>query len=143
MCANFKTKWITSLAQICPKRNYGWKFRKLMLRISILEILCVSIFKQNAQPWLFRPKFSQKWILGLEFQKINLGIRINVVEIPCVPIFRQNGQLSPSSPEQFLKMALAPHDFVGNVYLIWFVGSKTIEINLCNPRSFHNGWSEQ
>ena len=41
----------------------------------------------------FWPKFAQKGIFGLEFQKINVGIRINILEIPCVPIFRQNAQV--------------------------------------------------
>ena len=31
-----------------------------------------------------------------------------------------------SSPEQFLKIALSPNDFAGNLYLIWHVNSKTI-----------------
>ena len=31
------------------------------IRISILEILYMSIFRQSKQLWLFRPKFTQKW----------------------------------------------------------------------------------
>ena len=30
--------------------------------------------------------------LGLEFQKINVGIKIKILEILCVPIFNQNQQ---------------------------------------------------
>ena len=35
------------------------------IRITILEILCVPIFNEHL--WLFRPKFTQKWILGSEY----------------------------------------------------------------------------
>ena len=100
MCANFKAKQtaLTFLAQICPKGNLELEIQKINvgIRISILKIPCVPIFRQNAQLWLFWSKFPQKWILGLQFQKINkinVGIRISILEIPCVPIFRQNGQL--------------------------------------------------
>ena len=62
-------------------------------RISIFEILCVPILRQNGQLWLFWPKFAQKWILGMEFWKTKSGCRISSSEISCVPIFRQNGQL--------------------------------------------------
>ena len=48
------------------------------IRISILEIPCVAIFRQNGQ--------------GLEIQKTNVGIRISIFEVLCVPIFRKNGQ---------------------------------------------------
>ena len=54
---------------------------------------CVPIFRKNGQLWLFRPKFAQKWILGLEFQKSKSGFGISILEILCAPIFRQNGQL--------------------------------------------------
>ena len=61
--------------------------------ISIFEILCVPIFRQNRQIWLFRPKFAQNWILGSEFWKAASGCTISSSKIPCVLIFRQNGQL--------------------------------------------------
>ena len=54
--------------------------------------MCAN-FQPKAQLWLSRPKFAQKWILGLKFQKTNAGKRISILEIPCVPIFRQKGQL--------------------------------------------------
>ena len=60
---------------------------------SIPEIPYVPIFRQNDQLWIFGPKFAQKWILGLEFQKSNSGFGINTSNIPCVPIFSQDGQL--------------------------------------------------
>ena len=48
------------------------------------------------------PKFTQKWILGSEFQKFQSGFGISILEIlcapkisivkmPCVPIFRKKG----------------------------------------------------
>ena len=86
---------LSFLAQICPKRKLGYKIQKtnVRIRISILEIPCVPIFRQNRQLWNFGPKFAQKWILGSKFQKSKSGFWINILEIPCVPIFRQNRQL--------------------------------------------------
>ena len=60
------------------------------IRINIFEIFCVPIFRQL---WLFRLKFSQKWIWGSEFWKSKFGCRISSSKISCVSIFRQNGQL--------------------------------------------------
>ena len=86
---------MTFLAQICPKRKLGFEIQKtnVGIRISILEIPCVPIFRQNGQLWIFEPKFAQKWILGSEFQKYKSGFEINTSKIPCAPIFSQNGQL--------------------------------------------------
>ena len=63
------------------------------MRISILEIPCVRIFRQNGQLWVFGPKFAQKWILGSKFQKSKSGFGISILVILCAPIFKQNGQL--------------------------------------------------
>ena len=64
MYANFKAKQttLTFLAQICPKRNLELKIQKtnVGIRIIILEIPCVLIFRQNAQLLIFLPKFAQK-----------------------------------------------------------------------------------
>ena len=78
---------LTFLAQICPKMDLWLETQKtnVGIRISILEILCVPIFRQNGQLW---PKFAQKWTFGLEFQKSNCGFGISTFKIPCVPIFR-------------------------------------------------------
>ena len=97
MCANFQLKrtTLTFLAQICPKRKLGFEIQKtnVGIRISILEIPCVPIFRQNGQLWIFGPKFAQKWILGSEFQKSKSGFGINTSNIPCGPIFSQNWQI--------------------------------------------------
>ena len=97
MCANFQSKWTTlnPSAKIYPKMDLGFEIQKtnVGIRISILEIPCVPIFRQNGQLWLFEPKFAQKWILGSEFQKSKSGFGISILEILCAPIFRQNGQL--------------------------------------------------
>ena len=86
---------MTFLAQIFPKRKLRFEIQKtnVGIRISILEIPCVPIFRQNGQLWVFGPKFAQKWILGSKFQKSKSGFGINTSNIPCVPIFSQNGQL--------------------------------------------------
>ena len=64
MCANFQLKrtTLTFLAQICPKRKLGFEIQEtnVGIRISILEIPCVPIFRQNRQLWTFWPKFAQK-----------------------------------------------------------------------------------
>ena len=97
MCTNFQAKQttLTFLAQICPKMDLGSEIQKtnVGIRISIVKMLCVPIFRKNGQLWLFRPKFAQKWILGSEFQKSKSGFGISTSNIPCVPIFSQNGQL--------------------------------------------------
>ena len=72
MRTNFQTKQTTLniLAQVYPKLEFGIEIRKFKsgFGISILEILCAPIFRQN-----WAPKFAQKWILGLEFQKSKSG----------------------------------------------------------------------
>ena len=53
MCVNFQLKraTLTFLAQICPKRKLGFEIHKtnVGIRISIFEIPCVPIFRQNRQ----------------------------------------------------------------------------------------------
>ena len=97
MCTNFQLKWttLTFLTQICPKRKLGFEIREtnVGMRISILEIPCVRIFRQNGQLWFFGPRFAQKWILGSKFQKCKSGFGINISKIPWVLTFSQNGQL--------------------------------------------------
>ena len=103
MCANFQAKRTTSsfLAQICPKMDSGLEIQKtnVGIRISILEIPCVPIFRQNGQ---------------LELQKSKSGFRISTSKIPCYQdtiyqetaapryqntIFSQNGQLWVFKPK--------------------------------------------
>ena len=85
MCANFQLKrtTLTFLAQICPKRKLRFEIQEtnVGIRISILEIPCVPIFRQNGQLLVFGPKFAQKWILGLKFQKSKSGFGISIHEI--------------------------------------------------------------
>ena len=94
ICANFQHLWLFG-----PKFDQKWilgsKFQKSKsgFGISILEILCVIIFRQNGQVWIFEPKFDHKWILGSKFQKSKSGFRISIIEFLRAPIFRQNGQL--------------------------------------------------
>ena len=103
MCANFQLKrtTLTFLAQIFPKRRLGFEIQKtnIGIRISILKIPFVPIFRQNRQLWTFGPTFAQDWILGSKFQKYKSGFGINISIILCVPIFSQNGQLLISRPK--------------------------------------------
>ena len=59
-----KQKALTFSAQICPTMDIGLETQKtnVGIRINILEILYMPIFRQNEQLWLFRPNFAQKWI---------------------------------------------------------------------------------
>ena len=97
MCANFQLKQtnLNFLVQICLKRKLGFEIHitNVGIRISILEIPCVPIFRQNGQLWIFGSKFAQKWILGSKFQKSKSVFGISILEILCAPIFKQNGQL--------------------------------------------------
>ena len=81
-------------SQICGKKDLGFETEKnnVGIRFNIVERLCVSIFSQTGQLWLFWPKFAQEWIRS-EIQKPNGGIRISIVKMPCVPIFRKNEKL--------------------------------------------------
>ena len=95
MCANSwkKQTTLTFLAQIFPKMNLGLEIQRtnVKIRINILELPCVPIFRQDEQLWRFGSKFAQKWTSGSEFQKSKSGFGIS--KIPCEPIFSQNGQL--------------------------------------------------
>ena len=97
MSTNFQTNkqlWI-----FVPKFAQKWIFGSELQKsnsgfgTSILEILCVSTFRQKGQLWIFGPKFAQKWILGSEFEKSKSGFGISTSNIPFVPIFSQNGQI--------------------------------------------------
>ena len=82
-----------------PKFGQKWilgsEFKKINVktRISMLEIQCVLIFRQNWQLCLFGPKFAQKWILGSEFQIFKSRFGISTSKIPCERIFSENGEL--------------------------------------------------
>ena len=93
MCANFQLKRtiLTFLAQICPKRKLAFWIQKTNVgrRISILEISCVPMFRQNRQIWIFGPKFNQKLILRSKFQKSKSGFGIRILEMLCAPTSRQ------------------------------------------------------
>ena len=76
MCANFEAKRTTLsfLTQICPEMAFWSEILKtnIEIRIDILEIPCVPIFRQNEQVWFFWPKFAQKWISGRNFKNLSL-----------------------------------------------------------------------
>ena len=66
MCANFQAKrtTLTFSVRIGSKMDFGLQIQKtnVAIRISILEITFVQIFKENRHLWLFRLKFAQKLI---------------------------------------------------------------------------------
>ena len=51
--------------------DLGFKIQEtdLVIRIRILKIPSVPIFKQNGQKWTFWPKFDQKWIFSSKLRK--------------------------------------------------------------------------
>ena len=65
-CVNQTT--LTFLAQICPKMNLGLQLQKtnVGIRISILQIPGVPIFRQDKQRIIFWPKFAQILNFGLQ-----------------------------------------------------------------------------
>ena len=104
MCPNFQLKrtTLTFLAQIFPKRRLGFEIQKtnIGIRISILEIPCVPIFR------IFGPKFAHKWILASKFQKSKCEFGISILEMLRAPIFRQNSQLWIFGPKFAQKLIL-------------------------------------
>ena len=81
--------------------DLGFKIQKTNfgVRICILEIPCVPIFRQS-------PKNCPKVAFWFEIQKTSVEIRISILEIPCVPIFRQNGQLWLFYPKGNLELEI-------------------------------------
>ena len=77
MCANFQSRWTTLnfSAQICPKMDLGFEIQKtnVGVRISILTIPCVPIFRQNGQPWLFWPSLPKNEFWGQNFKNLSPG----------------------------------------------------------------------
>ena len=55
ICTNFQVRQttLTFLAQICPKRKLGFEIQKnnVGIRISMLEIPCVAISRENVELW--------------------------------------------------------------------------------------------
>ena len=96
-CAKFQAKQttLTFSVQICPKMDLGLAIQKtnVGIRISIVKMSCMPIFRKNEQLWLFRPKFAQKWVLGSTFQNSKSGFGDCILEILWAPIFRQNKHL--------------------------------------------------
>ena len=74
-------------------QDLGSEFQKtnVVIRISILEILCLLIFGQGERRTLnFSTQIYPKMALGLEIQKTNARMKMSILEIPCVPILWQN-----------------------------------------------------
>ena len=97
MCVNFQLKRtnLTSLAQICPKRKLRFEIQKtnVGIRISIFEIPCVPIFRQNGQLWLFGPKFAQNGFWVQNFKNLSLDLESASLRYCEYRFFRQNRQL--------------------------------------------------
>ena len=74
-----KLKTLNILAQICLKIDSELEILKanVGMRISILELPYLTIFRQHRQLLLFWPKLAQKRILESEFQKSKSGSGIN------------------------------------------------------------------
>ena len=103
ICANFQLKrtTLTFLAQTCPKMKLGFEIQKtnVGIRISILEIPCAPIFRQNGQLWIFQPRFAQKINWGSNIPKSKSGFGISILEILGAPFFRKNKQLWVFGPK--------------------------------------------
>ena len=92
MCVNFQSKWTTLnfSAQICPKKDFGFKTEKsnLGIRVNIVETLN---FRSNWTTLSFSVQICPKMDLGFEIEKTNVGTRISNLEVTCGTIFWQNG----------------------------------------------------
>ena len=78
--------------------------KTVRIRISILEILCVPIFRQKRTTltFFFGPNLPKNGFWGRKLsrsQKSTSGFRISSSKIPCVTIFSQNWQLWIFWPE--------------------------------------------
>ena len=76
MCVNFQVKGatLTFLARICPKSRLGFEIQKtnVGIRISIFEIPCVPIFRQNKQIRRFGLNFTKNEFWGQRFKNLSL-----------------------------------------------------------------------
>ena len=79
MCANFQTKQKEELWLFGPKFAQKvileFEFQKINvgIRISILDIPCMTIFRQNRQLWLFEPEFAQNGFWSWKFKNLSLN----------------------------------------------------------------------
>ena len=85
-----KTTNFTSWAWLCQKMDLGFKIQKInyRIRIRILDIPWVPIFRQNREIWPFLLKVAEKLVFDLIFRKKNAEIRISILKISFVPIIR-------------------------------------------------------
>ena len=69
------------------------------IRISILQIPCIPIFRQTDNLEFFDPNLPKYWLLGSEFQQFNSRFGISTIKIPPLAIFSQNWQLRNFQPK--------------------------------------------
>ena len=113
--------------------DFGIQKIKAGIRISFQKIPCVPILRQNGQLWLFWSKFAQKWILGLEFQKINVGITISVLEIHAC-------QFSDKTDNWLFEPKIAQKWIFGSEFQKSKSGFGITTCNRpCEPTFTHNG----
>ena len=100
LCANFQAKRTTLnfSNQICPEMELGLEIQKanVWMKMNILEILCMPIFRQKGHFLPFLAQIFPKIGFGVRISKAvppRFRIRFRTSKIPCVPIFSQNGQL--------------------------------------------------
>ena len=118
------------LPQISLKRKLGFEIQKnnFGIRISILDIPCVPIFRQNRQLSIFGP------ILRSKCQKSKSGFGISILEILRVPIFRKTENF------EFLGPNLPKNKFLGSEFQKSKSGFGISTSNLpCVPTFSQNG----
>ena len=92
--------------------DLGFEIQKtnVGIRIHILEIPCVPIFRQKRTTLIFLAQICPKMDFGLEIQKTNVGIRISILEIPFVPIFKQKNNFDffcPNLPKMDFEVGIS------------------------------------
>ena len=97
LCANFQAKRTTLYFsnQICPEMELGLEIQKanIWMKVNVLEILCVPIFRQKGHFLLFLAQIFPKIGFGVRISKAvppRFRIRFRTSKIPCVPIFGLN-----------------------------------------------------
>ena len=74
VCSHFlpKQRDLTFSPQIWSKTNLELEIQKtnVAIRISTLKIICMPVFRQKEQLWLFPPKFTKKAFSVWNFEKL-------------------------------------------------------------------------
>ena len=115
------------LANIFISHRYIYLVTCRLQSWSLRGLHIIGLKRKNNTTKKLRPHSKKKIVLASEYYFTCVIVFLFVILLRFI-----TWKLLTSSLEQ----ALAPHDYAGNFYLIWFVNCKTIKINLCNAVNF-------